>query len=509
MPRDLLERQPVDLLQKRQPKDLLDGSSIEESPKRTMFGDASAFERLKTASTYGIPAAIVGAKSNEISRDLNNVAPDAYQIAGNVIGGTVGGPGGAAYGGSLGRGFGNVMRDIGRGERPTIESFRKGTTVGAGGELIGAGTSKIIESSVPAFKNAAISLVKSYLKPKGELASKGGEIAQTILDEGLAKGNMGKMLGNAASKAQKLTAEVDSIISKYGERTGTSKKALSELDNLANEYFTAGDPKSAGAINELKQNLIQGRNLNQPVYGDVEKGAFELGGGSLTKPKKVVVETPQYGDLGEALSPTRKKSVIPETTHQGYTRGIQGPSKKVTEVVGEEPRNINLEELQNIKREQYRTLARKRKGGGYGSEVQSPEIEGRQNYASGIKRTIEDAVPEENLAQKNERIGRLIDSVKALSDREPVAGRKNVLDLGDLILGGSSFSNPKILGSLAIKRTFGSDSGKNFIARNLYGATQSSGGFGDIASLQTYRDFLKNKYGRALFGTGAAKVFDN
>lgn len=437
-----------------------EGSSVDEI--KNFRPSPTLPERAKTAMAYGLPAAVAGERTGDLNKTINAQAPNIYQGAGNIIGAGVGAvatlptggivnpESGAAMGGAVGRGGYEAYRQVLDKEPFSLPKIKHEFQTGMTGELLGHGIVKGLQKAVPWSAKTAKDLILSYLKPKGELAEKGGEIAKTILDEGLAKGNMGEMLSSASDKAQKLTQQVDDIISKYAGRQGNAKAALARLDGLASEYHQAGDPQSAEAINKLKENLIQGRTLNQPVKGSVSS-----------------------------------------------TESLGIPTVRENQIIGEEPRPVNVDELQDIKRQQYRTLARKRRGGGYGAEVKSAEIEGRQDYASGIKKEIENAIPEEDIAGKNDRVSRMIDTVKALQDREPISGRKNVLDLGDLILGGTSFSNPNALGALAIKKSFG-DSGKNFAADTLYDYSKDLG--------PTLASVIKNRYVRPLVGTSASSV---
>lgn len=548
-------------------------------------------ERLKTAAVYGLLPAAAGARKEEMDRGLVDAGPDIYQGAGNVMGEIVAGPPGAAYAGSLMRGAGNVMRDISSGGKPTVESFRKGATAGATSELIGTGIVKGLERAVPAGKAAARRIVQSIIKPTLKQLEENPEMMDTALKAGYG-GTKYNMYDKSVKRIRQLGQQVQDILEKNSTLKGLPENAVAEMDKLAKNYEDSVDSQSADFVRKLRDQYVEKLGLKKPVYGEVEKGAFEMGGGSITLPKKVVLEkndptgfiaqggklsypkksvletreptgfvtrggklsypkivvkeTPQYGDLGEELRPSKQSKiiqediysgkqlegpktenvtrkpriiqeevyhgrepiesrtaktskevrVIPETTYQGKTRGIQGPPRKVTEKVGEELNPQSVTDMQANKERAYRLLESKRSGGGYGSETTSPEVAGRQAFARGTRIDQEAVLPE--VGPLNKEASKLIPLSEAIGRRIDVAGNKNLEGLGDMIYDVPALMEPDdALPVMAVgRRILGTDTAKNALAQQLYNLQNNP-----------VVNTLKNKYGSALANAVMARMF--
>lgn len=478
MARDLIaeKRQPRNLLAGRPPRDLLAKLDGNPSPvKRISFG-----ERMNTLANYGPVYAAGGAKKESVDKFLVDLAPDMYQGMGNVVGAGVGAAvgnpvAGAAYGGSVGRGVGNVMQDVGYGKKPTLRRFASGTNAGAVGELIGTGTAKAAEAFGPFAKKKAVGLMQKIFQPKGKLASKSAQIAETGLKEGLI-GTKEGMLDEVYKKLDDGTKQVDDIIAAVKDKTVNPEDALSQLDILEAEYRAASDRVSADYIKNLKQNMIEDQGLSRPVYGEVKKVSVIPQTSTSGRPNDVAGISSRKTNYDTMGTPIKGQESGQFVIKKGSDSKLTTPRKivrKETQVVGSEPKPTNLERAQELKRGQYRLLESKRAEGGYGGEVLSPEIRGRQAVARGWKQGIEGVVPV--VKPLNSRLGDLVDVSTALEKRIPVADRQNIIGLGDMIFGGASFYDPRALGVLAARKFFGTDTVRSALAQGLYKSAKERG----------------------------------
>lgn len=412
---------------------------------------------------------------------LNDVisqhTPDIYQMGGNIMPMMLrSNPYSAAISAVSGAGMrsiGSMARNVGRGENIDFgeagDQFKSGLLGEMGGEVLGNVSSFLGKSAIPMAKR----IIKSYIKPTGKMAEKSDEIAETILREKLTKGSMTQMLEKALPRMRNVLKEVDSIISKYGHKRATAKKALQYLDNLESKYLSGqADPDAAKIVRETKQKLIESYGLKEPVFGEVEKGAFVMGGETRSvTPKKNVVYKEQTADLGAGkmkISPEKKVTILQETKyrHEPY---VKGSSKKVIEQTGEKLKKFKLSQIQTQKRGQYQNLA-----GKYEQETPSPEVTTRKEFARGQKETIEEKLPREPIKQKNEQVEKLLDVIEAISDRLPKDERNNLLGFVDSVLAGGAILSPKMTIPLVGRKILGSGKVRNFIARKLFKYSQKT-----------------------------------
>ena|SRR3990167_2552905 len=471
------------------------------------------------------------------SERLVEHTPDIYQIAGNIAGlpvgaalsvptgGIVNPASASAFGGASMRALGSIGQDIGRYKTPDISKAGREFQSGLYGEFIGHGLGRVIEKTGRTALPAAKRLILSYLKPSGQFAEKGPQIAETILKEGLARGSQRKMLETALSRAAQARKEVDDIISRYSHKRVTAKQALSYLDVLEQKYLRGqADPASAEIVRKTKQRFIESYRLKEPILGKVERGQFVMGGmGKLTKPQKFVYERgestgfilkgpgkltkPQkfvyegksdilgvpirertakilpvesYPGVGPVESRTadvtRTAKILPVESYQRRPTTL-GVPRRVEEVVGEKYRKFGLTEAQRQKRGQYQNIS-----GKYGVEKISAEDEARKQFARGIKEAIEKKIPHEPVALKNKRLGDLIEAVEAISERLPVSERANIFGLIDSIMAGASFVNPAALKGLLGRKFLGTETIKNVLARKLYETSLKAPGRAAMAS---------------------------
>src|SRR3990167_4697031 len=446
------------------------------------------------------------------SERLVEHTPDIYQIAGNIAGlpvgaalsvptgGIVNPASASAFGGASMRALGSIGQDIGRYKTPDISKAGREFQSGLYGEFIGHGLGRVIEKTGRTALPAAKRLILSYLKPSGQFAEKGPQIAETILKEGLARGSQRKMLETALSRAAQARKEVDDIISRYSHKRVTAKQALSYLDVLEQKYLRGqADPASAEIVRKTKQRFIESYRLKEPILGKVERGQFVMGGmGKLTKPQKFVYERgestgfilkgpgkltkPQkfvYEGKSDILGvPIRERTakILPVESYQRRPTTL-GVPRRVEEVVWEKYRKFGLTEAQRQKRGQYQNIS-----GKYGVEKISAEDEARKQFARGIKEQIKKKIPHEPVALKNKRLGDLIEAVEAISERLPVSERANIFGLIDSIMAGASFVNPAALKGLLGRKFLGTETIKNVLARKLYETSLKAPGRAAMAS---------------------------
>ena len=243
-----------------------------------------------------------------------------------------------------------------------------------------------------------VRIMQGILKPKGELAEKGTQIAERALWEGL-KGSKEGMLKRAYSLLQEGGKEIGDIITKNKGKNIDIDIVFKELNDLKKKYAFAQNEKKVEAINTLIEKF-------RPTF----------------KEQKTITSAKRVG--GEFNKMTGEYTPITKRVKQ--TRTVR--------------RDVPIEEAQARKVAQYQDIA---EGRGYPLETTSPEIAGRKSYARGFMKATEKVAPE--ISRPNKRFGGVSEIAQALEERLPTEQRQNLLGLGDIILGAAGTISPQAL----------------------------------------------------------------
>jgi len=388
----------------------------------------------------------------------------------------------------------------------------------------------------PAARKLAVGIVERLIKPTGEhateeLGQRGSQIAENLLKERLVKGDKQNIAVNALNRTKRLQDQITGYLDEFANREVDPTKALSYADEeIAKQAGPGADIPSAEKLRGIKRNIIESHGLESPVYQDVEKGQFVMGGQgrpstSVTasrqnvplagRAKRKILEAVQSGDVPEVnlqnkvtglssgqesmidspmtvkLQEMGKKQVqmtAPKIT-KSVSPEVKGVSKTERVQVGTKRNNIPVKKAQEYKKAQYQKVGESSFG-----ELATPEKQLRKGVARGYKEGIEQAIPERPIGKTNERIGELADAIDVLSRRLGVSKRLNVASLGDLVLAG--MASPQSLGLLTAKKTIGSDAFQTGLARKLYATGRQ--GLGKTKPI--VRKLAMQAIGRSAFG---------
>lgn len=475
--------------------------------------------------------------------------PFVGQAGGGMAAGPVGGVGGAVAGEAVRQGLGRAfgvqsvpLRESGRQFGQVAKNAAIGEALGFGGGVIAEKGSKMLG---PGAKNAAVRIAKNIIRPTGKYTKRGEKIATEALKEGVLRGSAEGTAKAAQRKIQPLMDEVNSIAASIKNKTMTAESGLRRMDALSKWYSGRGDSKSAARVLEIKDDIIRGERLMQPVFGEKETSQFVMGpaskqttpqitetyskdmtGGlkqfqdkaryeSVQNPKtkkfqrsepkrefltpKTVVESPD--DIvalnvpgGPSAKPRKIVSVSPKETFK-LRPETKGVSKKETVQIGEKPREMSVKRGLDVRRGQDALLKTKKGDAGYLSDTNSVDIMARQEFTGGIRKDLAKASPE--IAERNKRISALIDISKASGKRADVSSRNNLADLADSVIGTAAMLNWKALALLAGRKVY--QGTKGAIARSLFGLPSSGAKVSQV---------LKNPTTRALFAQ-LAKASEN
>jgi len=271
-------------------------------------------------------------------------------------------------------------------------------------------------------------LMQGILKPKGELAEKSAQIAETALKEGLVGSKEG-MLDKTYKLLQKGGEEIGEIVKKAKDKKIDLKVVFNDLKELRKKYKFAQNDKKVRQIDDLIEQF-------KPAFKEKKtiKSYRRVGG--------------EFDKAGE------------------YT-----PNTKLVKQKRTVNRSVPLEEAQARKVAVYQDLA---EGKSFPMETSSADVAGRKAYAKGFRKAAGKVVPE--IREKNKRFGDLSEVAQAIEDRLPIEQRQQLFGLGDVILGAAGTVNPKALGVGAIRRLLQMPQLSSRIAQKAwkYGKSQPS-----------------------------------
>lgn len=436
------------------------------------------------------------------SRQPGAAMPFVGQLAASRFG-PIGAVAGAGAGELVRQGFGRAM-GVQKGADP-VKQLKQATKSAALSEITGFGTGKVLGALKPWAKNQAIGMAQKILKPSGKYKDKAAQIAETALKEDVLSGNLGKTIEKTQSKIDVIDDQLSSILEKYKDRKGSAQEVISEMHELKNRYLSEyADEVGAAKVDDVIGQIERQHGLKEDVFGRVETPLQQPDGGFVIKKGSTsILKTPSvqnvplaskgkrsiFGKFESGEIPSKSSLESPEDVIlQGRgkkqvrmvaprvkTSTIQedisspklfGPDKSEVVKTGEKFRDIPVGEMQANKRGIYRGLESKRVGGGYGSETSGADIGARQAGARGYRKSIERAIPEEDISGINRRTAELLDVGGVANARLPVATRNNYFDLGDLVLGGAAIENPKALSIAALRKGFGM--ARSPIAKSMY-----------------------------------------
>jgi hypothetical protein len=363
--------------------------------------------------------------------------PFVGQAAGGFAG-PVGGVGGALAGEAVRQGMGRLF-GVQKGA-DSMRQFKQAGKNAALGELFGYGTGKAIEAGAqavaPFAQKAAIRIAKNIIRPTGKLAKRSDILAKTALEEGLLSSNPQSMVKKVKAKGSQLQGEIDGLIDNFQGGKLNYESALKRMDALARKYRSLGAFDDADKVLKVKNQIIEGGNLRQPVMG----------------------VTSEVDELGI-------------------------PKEKITKI-GEKPREVTASQMNKRKREEYRYLEGKRQNGGWMSDTSTPEIVARQEFAGGTRREIARNIPE--VDPLNRRFGNIIDLGKAVEGRANVGTRNDIMSLGDIVLA----SNPKTVPLMFARKAW--QGARGFGAKSLYGLERFGKNVGKTLKSPATRAMISN-----------------
>lgn len=432
-------------------------------------------------------------------RQPGTALPYAGQMTGNMLG-SMGGPVASAAGGVVGALTGEGIRQgIGKmyGVQDSKQSMRqfgnvaKNAAIAEGTGLGLYGLGKLIPK--PLIKGAE-KIMFNYLRPTGKLAKENPDLGMKALKMGVKGGHESALASTEKYIGSKMD-ELNSIISKYGDRETGLKNAFKYLDEeIAKAKFAQADDQ-AKALEAMKQSFMD--DYLEPVYGK-ESTQFVMGPSSKqTTPKKssfsmkkmtrsqkeasgavggkgprviterASLETPedviamkQTGKRGVAVGPKETYEIRPET---------KGPETGEFRQIGVRNRPVTVSEAQARKQAQYENLKGRRVGGGYGADTKSTDISGRQAYARGLKDDVVEALSDiPDVPRLNKEVSDAMKVREALFNRIPVAKRNDIISLSDSVLGGMSYANPKVLSLLAARKLLKNPMASSGLANAMY-----------------------------------------
>jgi len=177
-----------------------------------------------------------------------------------------------------------------------------GKILGLGAEI---GTSSLsgkagetaLRAASPALRASAVRTAQNILKPTGRFAKRSESIAEAALEQGVLKSSAKGTKEAALSKVNNLMDEVDNIAQSVKDKTVTAEDAFRRMDALSKWYQKRGDSSSAARIQAIKNDIIQGEKLTEPVFGEVETGQFVMGPASkqVTPQKTIAEKVPNKG----------------------------------------------------------------------------------------------------------------------------------------------------------------------------------------------------------------------
>lgn len=389
------------------------------------------------------PAVFAGTKEGR------EYAPDAFQAAGSVagtlggtaLGGPWGGRGGAVLGGGAGRALGYGAKTLGLGRVPHLSELKKEALVGGGTEVFGEGLNAALQGIRKPAGLLARKIMTNYLNPTGEMAQKAPELVSTMLEKGI-KGGHREALETLLTKAGNQTDELNSIIEKFKNR---------EVNHADIWHYLNEEIKSAVE----NQNPVRAKSLSDP------KNMFKQ---AYLEPKTISYQKRIGEDVDQAYE------VTPITKEVKRKMMVRRP--------------VTVGESQKRKLGQYGELEKIRKANVWVSDAQAGDIAARKEYARGLRRATEKAIPEVDIAGKNREIGKLLDVAKVIEKRAPVAERNAPVSLTDTILGGLSVLNPGVSVPAIMNKAGRMSQFQNSAAHGLY----------DLSK----KEFLKNPAARAI-----------
>lgn len=446
--------------------------------------------------------------------------PFIGQAAGGYAG-PVGGVTGALVGEGVRQGAGRLM-GVQKGA-DSGKQFKRAGENAIFGEVLGYGTGKAIQKGSemlgPGAKNAAVRIAKNIIRPTGRLAKRSDVLAKAALEEGVLSSSPQGMISKIKEKSGALQDEIDSIIDNFQGGSVNAEGAFRRMDALERKYRQLGAFQDADKVSQVKNQIIEGGNFRQPVFGEKETGQFVMGPASKqTVPKITTVKgskinqniepsyDPERGEYARQIVTPKKFSETPDDIVAMDVPGIgaktrkivsvspeekfgirpetKGVSKKETVQIGTKPKEMTLAEANKRKREEYRYLEGKRAGGGWTADTSTPEIATRQEFAGGVKREIARKLPE--VDRLNKRFGNLIDLGKATEGRANVGTRNDIMSLGDIVLAG----NPKSWPLLIAKKAW--QGSKGAAAKGLFGLPSVGSKTGGAIKSPAVRALLSN-----------------
>jgi len=394
-----------------------------------------------------------------------------------------------------------------------------GQLIGLGTEMLagygaGKGVAGAARRLAPGMEQAGTRIAQNILHPTGRFAKRSEKIAKTALDEGVLRGSAEGTRRAAQSNIDAYMDEVDRLAENSTAKISVSP-ALRRMDALTKWYKRRGDTPAAEKVMAVKNDIVRGERLTEPVFENVETSQFVMGpAGKSVKPQitevfskdmkgplkqfqdrtkyqsvkntksgkyqksdplreiltdKTFVENPE--DIvamnvpgGAGVRPRKIVSISPKEEFE-LRPEIKGISRKETIKVGERPKEFSAKEVLRLRRDQD-ALMKTKKAAPYDSSTTSPEIMTRQEYTGGLRRSLGQAVPE--IGEKNRKISKLIDVASVAKGRASVASRNNLLDIVDSGLSAGAVINPKLWIPIIARKLY--QGGKGITARTLYAA---------------------------------------
>ena len=372
------------------------------------------------------------------------------------------------------------------------------------GGVTNVGITAGFKAAKPFFGKAARQQMTNVLRPGGKLKDKSGEIVETALQEGNV-GNLEQMLDTAVSQARKGTSAADLMIAMNAGKKVDPKTIFSKINELARRADFEQDPVLRQKVINLKG--VFEKRFKVPVFKEFETGQFVMGGQSRgVKPSISVVKGKRAAELSEptefipdrgeyareiltpkkvvdspddivalsqpgfGVSPRKITTVSPQESVSVRSPTL-GVSRKELRQVGNEYRPVTIGEAQSLKRAQYRNLSRK--GDWNPTEKMAADRAARQDYARGLRESIEDVLPE--IRPINDRIRRNLDLAEAVKSRLPVELRQDALSLTDSILAGQSLASSNLtpLTLAALRKTMKLAPIQSRAAKSMYDFSRS------------------------------------
>lgn len=266
-----------------------------------------------------------------------------------------------------------------------------------------------------------VRVMQGILKPKGDLLEKGAQVAETALKENIV-GSKENMLQKVYGLLQEGGKDIGEILKRNKGKKIDMNIVFGELKDLREKYAFAQNQKKVDVIDNLVEQF-------RPAFKEKKNVSFmkDVGG-------EFDVNTGDY---------------VPNTQKIKRVQTVNRP--------------VPVEEAQARKVAQYQDLA---EGRGFPGEVTSPEVMGRKAYARGFKKATESVIPE--VAAKNKRFGALADVSQSLEEVLPSEQKKQLLNLGDIILGSEGLVNPASMTAGVLRKTMQTTPITSRFARGAY-----------------------------------------